>query len=80
MPNSRFCVLIISLSISGCATSVPVAVECPAPPPVPQVLNEPVSVDPSLMRRLHDSLTTSTTKTSAAIKSFLKSLDSAKTQ
>ena len=79
MSNSKTCVLLTCLWISGCQTPVPVAVPCPAPPPVPQVLNEPVSEGPSLIQRLHDSLTTSTQKTSEAIQNFLKSLDSAKT-
>ncbi len=79
MLNSRIYVLLMILSISGCVTNVPVPVQCPDPPPVPQVLKEPVSEGPSLMQRLHDSLMTSTRKTSDAIQNFLKSLDSAKT-
>ena len=39
------------LLISGCATKSPVAVSCPAPPPVPQILAEPPSTGPTLSER-----------------------------
>jgi hypothetical protein len=37
------------LTLSGCATPVPVS--CPPPPPVPLVLSSPASTEPSLLMR-----------------------------
>ncbi len=42
------------LTLSGCATTVPVAVTCPPPPPVPEVLASPASTGPSLSKRYND--------------------------
>ncbi len=64
MPNTRLPMLLGALLLTSCATSVPVAISCPPPPPIPQVLVEPVSIEPSLAQRyeiliqaLRDSLT-----------------------
>lgn len=38
---------ILLLSLSGCASNVPVAASCPPPPPVPSVLLKPPSAGPS---------------------------------
>ena len=48
--------LVLSLSFASCATTVPVAVDCSVPAPLPQVLTEPVSTPPSLLER-YDALT-----------------------
>ena len=43
-----------ALTLSACATTVPVAVSCPPPPPVPEVLALPASTGPNLSKRYND--------------------------
>ena len=52
--NIKLLWLACVLTISGCATPVPVAVSCPPPPPVPEVLALPVSTGPNLSKRYND--------------------------
>lgn len=54
MVRSSVCVLTMILWLSGCASPVPLAVTCPPPPPVPQILTEPASTEPSLTQQLAD--------------------------
>lgn len=52
--SKRSLILLAStLLTAACATNeaVPVAVSCPPPPPVPQILKQPVSTDPALIVR-----------------------------
>ena len=44
-------ILPLSLLLLGCS-GAPVAVQCPPPPPVPQVLLEPLDSAPSPMERI----------------------------
>ena len=44
------------LQLSGCATTIPTAVICPALPQAPNILTSPVSTEPTLTQRLETSL------------------------
>lgn len=54
--NTKQLLPAFALMLSACATTVPVPVTCPPPPPVPEVLNSPVSTEPSLSKRYDDSM------------------------
>ena len=65
----RLILLVSTLLTGACATSVPVAVSCPKPPPVPQVLLQPVSTEKplivlyqDLIKELQDLLKKATTQ------------------
>ena len=45
-------VLLLPQLLMACATAIPVASQCPQPPPVPSVLTSPVTQGPSLSERL----------------------------
>lgn len=50
-------ILLTLLLLNGCATpTVPLAITCPPPPPVPDNLKQPVSTDPSLSQQFNDLL------------------------
>ena len=51
-------VILSLLMLTACASpqKVPVAAYCPPPPPVPEVLKEPVSTQPNLMQRWENTL------------------------
>ena len=68
MLNTRSLLLLSSMILLGCASKevIPISVACPPPPPLPQVLIEPVSTPPSLLER-YEALT----------KAFSESLKSA---
>lgn len=51
MQITRLLLLGSMLILSGCETITPVAVSCPPPPPVPQVLKEPASTGDNLVLR-----------------------------
>lgn len=48
--------LLSVLILTGCATTVPVAVTCPLPAPLPAALTESVSTEPSLSLRYSNSM------------------------
>lgn len=51
--------LMLSMPIFvGCQATVPVAVDCPKPPPLPVVLTLPASTGPSLLERYERSTET----------------------
>lgn len=50
MLKTPMLLLAFALLSSACATSVPLAVACPAPPPVPEVLRQPAKT-PDLLER-----------------------------
>lgn len=58
MPNTRRVLLLCTMILSGCAGNetkpVPVAVSCPPPAPVPQILLAPVSTVKPLSVRFED--------------------------
>ena len=57
MKGIRVLMLTFALLASGCASQqVPVAVSCPKPPAIPEVLSEPATTGPSLMERFEASL------------------------
>ena len=41
--------LVLTMLTSACSTLRPVAVQCPQPPPVPQILTQPVSAERPLI-------------------------------
>ena len=43
--------LTFALLSSACAHNVPVAVDCPAPAPLPAVLTQPATTEPGLLQR-----------------------------
>ncbi len=68
MLNMRGLLLVLLSLLSGCATSVPQAVSCPPPPPVPQVLLEQIDSGPSPSERIETLLKAYEERVNAAAK------------
>lgn len=55
MKTKHYAVSLLLL-LSGCSTTLPVAVECPKFPPAPEALTRPQSTSPSLIERYENIL------------------------